>query len=120
MPTVFDTVAQWARKTTGFAELRAERAGRAESEARAMQAAGDLIYRLRHWPELPPGQKTADIYRTLSVMSHRHVNRNWILASSRLKPPQVDALLQQLVKQGAVEVIDTSFFRNSQDPSSQD
>ncbi|MDB5947128.1 MAG: hypothetical protein JWQ33_2154 [Ramlibacter sp.] len=65
-----------------------------------------LIYRLRHWPQIPSASKTADIYRTLSVMSNRPVNRRWILNNSSLDARAVDHLLRRLVEQGAVEVID--------------
>ncbi len=76
-----------------------------------MEHEGDgLIYRLRHWPELPAASKTAGIFRTLSVMSHRPVNRHWILATSRLRPREVDRLLKHLIDEGAVEVIDGSKF----------
>ena len=107
MPSVYDTLYSWARKTsTSFAELRfvASERGPAENE-------GDgLVYRLRHWPELPAASKTAEVFRALSVMSHRPVNRHWLLSHSKLPARQVDRLLQRLVDEGAVEVIDTSKY----------
>lgn len=107
MPSVYDTLFNWARKTTtSFAELRFVPSERVE-----VDSDGDgLIYRLKHWPELPTASRTADVLRTLSVMSHRPVNRHWILAHSRLPAAQVDKLLQRLVADDAVEVIDGSKF----------
>lgn len=71
---------------------------------------GDLIFRLRAWPQLPEDGRTAEVYRILSVMSNQPVNRQWLLGRFRLAPPQLDALLQQLVAQGSVEVIDPARF----------
>ena len=98
--------ADWVRKTTtSFAELL-----QAPERQEATDAGGGLIYKLRHWPSLPHASKTAEIYRTLSVMSHRPVNRHWILSTSGLKPVQVDRLLQMLADQEALETIDASAF----------
>ena len=109
MPTVFDSICQWTRKTTtSFAELRFVPSQRDETPA-----AGDtLIYRLKHWPDLPSATKTAGVLRSLSVMSHRPVNRHWILNQSKLAPRQVDRLLQRLIEEGAVEVIDSARYRS--------
>lgn len=114
MPSVYDTLSAWARRTTtSFADLITS--GFDREEAQAPEGSGQ-IYRLKHWPHLPSGQKTADIYRTLSVMSNRPVNRRWILASSRMRPEQVDRLLERLVAEGAVEVIDSSRFNDQAPP----
>lgn len=103
--SAFATLHGWAQKfTSSLMELRP--AAQPEPET----AASGLTYLLRHWPELPQSSRTADIYRTLSVMSHRRVSRNWILCTSRLTPRQVDSLLERLVKQEAVEVIDVGLF----------
>ena len=106
MPSVYDSLYNWAKRTTtSFADLRVAAAQQDEPEQ------GDgLIYRLRHWPDLPHLSRTADVFRALSVMSHRPVNRHWILANSKLQARQVDRLLQQLVDEGAVDVIDGSKF----------
>jgi hypothetical protein len=71
---------------------------------------GDLIFRLRAWPRLPEDGRTAEVYRMLSVMSNQPVNRHWLLTRFALAPQQLDALLQQLVDTGAVEVIDPQQF----------
>jgi hypothetical protein len=115
MASVFDTLSGWARKTTSsFAELR----NLGDRESNASRHEGDgLIYRLKVWPDLPSSSKTADVYRTLSVMSNRPVNRHWILSSSRMQAAQVDALLRRLVADGAVEVIDASKFPASHHPA---
>lgn len=107
MPSVYDTLYRWARRTTtSFAELRF-----VPSEGRGMAAEDSgLIYRLKHWPELPSRVRTADVLRALSLMSNRPVNRHWILAHSKLQAQDVDRLLARLVAQDAVEVIDGSKF----------
>lgn len=106
MPSVYDTLYSWARRTsTSFAELRF-----AASERPAENEGSGLIYRLKHWPELPATSRTADVFRALSVMSSRPVNRHWILTHSKLQAKQVDRLLQRLVEEGAVEVIDPSKY----------
>ena len=108
MPTVFDSICQWTRKTTtSFAELRFVPSQRDEAAV-----SGDtLIYRLKHWPDLPSAAKTAGVLRSLSVMSHRPVNRHWLLNQSKLPARQVDRLLQRLIEDGAVEVIDSALYR---------
>lgn len=107
MPTVCDTLYNWARKTTtSFAELRF-----VASQRDVMDPDADgLIYRLKHWPELRSFDRTADVFRALSVMSNRPINRRWILANSKLRAEQVDDLLERLVAEGAVEVIDGTKF----------
>jgi len=107
MPSVYDTLYQWARRTTtSFAELRFVSSERGDMD----HEGGGLIYRLKHWPELPSQVRTADVLRALSVMSNRPVNRHWILANSKLQAQDVDRLLARLVAQDAVEVIDGSKF----------
>ena len=98
--------ADWVRKTTtSFAELL-----HAPERQEATDAGGGLIYKLRHWPSLPHASKTAEIYRTLSVMSHRPVNRHWLIASQGLAPAHADALILHLMAENAVDVIDTAAF----------
>jgi hypothetical protein len=70
----------------------------------------DLIFRLKAWPQLPEAGRTAEIYRMLSVMSSQPVNRRWLMERSRMAPQQLDALLVQLVREGALEVIDPARF----------
>jgi hypothetical protein len=73
-------------------------------------AGADLIYRLKAWPQLPESGRTAEIYRMLSVMSQRPVNRQWILSCTRMEPQQLEALLHHLVREGALEVIDPARY----------
>ncbi|MEP6906950.1 MAG: hypothetical protein ABI858_03060 [Pseudoxanthomonas sp.] len=103
--TAFAALHGWAQKFTSSL-MDPRPAAKSEPEP----ASSGLTYMLRHWPSLPQASMTADIYRTLSVMSHRRVNRNWILRNSRLKPRQIDRLLARLVAQNAVEVIDIAVF----------
>lgn len=70
----------------------------------------DLIFRLKAWPQLPESGRTAEIYRMLSVMSSQPVNRQWLQSRSRMAPRQLDALLQNLIAEGALEVIDPARF----------
>jgi hypothetical protein len=107
MSSVYDTIYNWARKTTtSFGEMRFLPSGRDHTD----QDGDGLVYRLKHWPELPAGSKTADVLRALSVMSHSPVNRHWILTHSKLQASQVDRLLQRLIDEDAVEVTDTSKY----------
>lgn len=103
MPSVYDTISNWAtRTTTSFAQLRF-----ALSQRDGLDAGGEtLIYRLKRWPELPAVSRTAGVLGALSVMSHRPVNRRWIVAHSKLQPDQVDRLMKRLIEEDAVEVID--------------
>lgn len=71
---------------------------------------GNLIFRLRAWPQLPESGRTAEIYRMLSVMSSQPVNREWLESRCRMAPQQLDDLLQALVAEGALEVIDPARF----------
>jgi len=110
MPSVYDTLYRWARRaTSSFAELRF-----VPSERQATAPDDDgLIYRLKHWPELPSHARTADVLRALSVMSNRPVNRHWLLANSKLQAQEVDRLLARLVAQDAVEVIDGARYADT-------
>jgi hypothetical protein len=76
----------------------------------AQPEGADLIYRLKAWPQLEDGARTAEIYRILSVMSSQPVNRQWLHARCTLPPHELDKFLEHLVDQGAVEVIDPARF----------
>ena len=107
MAGVYDTLYNWARKTTtSIGELRF-----VPSQRDDLDIDNDgLIYRLKHWPELPTQNRTADVFRALSVMSTRPINKRWILAHSKLQAEQLDELLLRLIAEGAVEVIDGSKY----------
>jgi hypothetical protein len=110
MASLYDTIYALARRTSSFAEFLGLVPEGPDSK---LPEPGDLIYQLKEWPRLPHRHKTADVLRTLSVMSHRPVNRKWILATSKLTAKQVDTLLERLVQQGVVEVTDTARFANA-------
>jgi len=78
---------------------------------RASPASNSLVYRLRQWPEhLPTTLRTANVLMTLSLMSNRPVNRDWMVRHSKIKPAALDKLLDVLVTSGDVDVVDTSKF----------
>ena len=100
------------RRLLGAAARGVHRSSRfGESAFRPERPAGhDLIYKMKAWPQLPESGRTAEIYRMLSVMSSRPVNRQWLLARSRMQPHQLDQLMHRLVADGAIEVIDPARF----------
>jgi hypothetical protein len=70
----------------------------------------NLIYRLKAWPQLPDADRTAEVYRMLSVMSSRPLSRQWILSHTRMQRQQLEELLLHLIAEGSVEVIDPARF----------
>lgn len=100
------------RRVLALTRREAGDTGPFQAARRSGQSIGgaDLIFRLKAWPDLPEAGRTAEIYRMLSVMSSQPVNRQWLLARCRMAPRQLDALLTQLVAEGAVEVIDPARF----------
>ena len=84
-----------------------------DSRSASRVPGADLIYRLKAWPELTEAGRTAEIYRILSVMSSRPVNRQWILTRTRMERTKLEALLRQWVAEGALEVIDPSRYSSS-------
>lgn len=113
MSAVSPTFAIWARRTRSclvpLAWLASRLAPQPHPAAEALPQDG-LVYRLKRWPDLPSPARTADVLRLLSLMSHRPVNRRWMLSYSRLDAEHVDALLRRLVDRGEVDVIDPSAF----------
>jgi len=112
MKAFSDSFIQWLRKTASqFGELRADPSDTiVEPHVPGMTG---QVYRLRRWPSLPSAWRTAHTYRALSVMSHRPVNRHWLVTHSGLHAEQVDALIDYLVSKLAVDVIDTGGFQPS-------
>lgn len=92
-----------ARKNSGFQPTRPARGDHRSFD-------GDLIFRMKAWPQLPESGRTAETYRILSIMSSQPVNRQWLLERFSMAPRQLDELLSLLVAEGAVEVIDPSRF----------
>lgn len=70
----------------------------------------DLIFRMKAWPQLPESDRTAEVYRMLSVMSSQPVTRQWLQGRCRMAPQDLDELLLKLVAEGALEVIDPARF----------
>ena len=100
--SVYDRLYQWARRTSGFGELGPSAPVRAD----ALISGDTLVYRLKRWPELPTPLRKAPVFRALSVMSQRPVNRGWIERHSKMRPSQVEDLFHHLAAQDAVQVID--------------
>jgi len=111
MPTFYDSLldslSNWARKKSpgSFSDFMPS-----GGDSTAATDIDGLIYKLRQWPTLPDSYKTAKVYRVLSVMTQRPVNKPWLLAFSGMKEADLDALLRRLVSRGDVDVIDTSRF----------
>lgn len=105
---MIDSFTGWARRTTSsFSELRADIA-RPDTPDSAAPVPGDLIYRLKQWPQLPASMKTAEVLQLVSLMSSRPVRRSWILDRTRLTVKDLDFLVRRLTAQDALEVIDPS------------
>jgi len=104
------TLREWFRARRQDVPANPFQATRPMQGGQRRAAGGDLIFRLKAWPQLPESGRTAEIYRMLSVMSSHPVNRQWLLARCRLEPQQLDQLLVQLVADGALEVIDPARF----------
>lgn len=89
---------------------RSTRPDRGERPDAQQPPARDLIYRLRTWPELADHQRNVDVYRMLSVMSSRPVNRSWVLSTTDMTEQYLDRLLADLIAVGAVDIIDPAQF----------
>jgi hypothetical protein len=108
MSSLFGQLHLWIRKTTSsFALLCATPPDTVLDDA--VEHRG-LIYRLREWPALPEAWHTAPVFRALSVMSHRPVNRHWLIARQGMAPALADALIHYLVTHEAVDVVDAAAF----------
>jgi hypothetical protein len=91
-------------------EVPASKFAPARSATPTRHFTGDPIFRMRSWPDLPVAGRTAEIYRMLSVMSSQPSSRRWLVERSGIAPRRLDRLLAQLVREGAVEVIDPASF----------
>lgn len=108
---MFTSYLHTMRRLLGAASLGVRLNGLGRPLLRPRRVPGaDLIYRLKSWPQVPESGRTAEIYRMLSVMSHRPVNRQWVLTRTRMQPQQLEALLRRWVAEGAIEVIDPARF----------
>lgn len=104
--TARDTLARWTRRASDWAELRFH----ALAGDAPRQGATTLL-RLRRWPLLPQPLRTAPVYRVLSVMSQRPVNRAWLRTQLQLQPALVEPLLQLLREQEALEETEQSYTK---------
>lgn len=75
-----------------------------------LEAPTGLIYRLRHWPELPPSMRIAAVLKLLSLMCSRPVSRSWMNSHSRVPHQRLVALLRLLEDQDALEIINPASF----------
>lgn len=108
MPRLYASLHLWIRKTTSsFAQLCSAPQDTVLDDAADRHG---LIYRLREWPALPEAWHTAPVFRALSVMSQRPVNRHWLIARQGMAPAQADALIRYLVTHDAVDVVDATAF----------
>lgn len=103
MPSVIDSLRNWM---SSFSELRSAPHNPFETPT----GEDALVYRLKHWPVLHETHKTAGVYRVLSVMSSRPVNRSFMLAQSRLPPHELESLLHNLKQERAIQVTDISEY----------
>lgn len=68
---------------------------RADRAAPVQDGAPEL-YKVRGWPDLPDLYRTAPVYRVLSTMSTRAVNRSWMAWKTGLSDQDLDRLLDHL------------------------
>jgi len=71
-----------------------------------------LVYRLRRWPDLPTTLRKASVYRALSVMSQRPVNRGWLARQAGMEQANIEELMHVLATQDALLVLDTAEYGN--------
>lgn len=108
MTRLYTNLHQWIRKTTSsFAQLCATPQDTVLDDEADRRG---LIYKLREWPMLPEAWHTAPVFRALSVMSQRPVNRHWLVARQGMAPAQADALIHYLIKHDVVDIVDATAF----------
>lgn len=86
---------------TGFAGLDVQEAG----DTRAMWHGIGFAYRLRAWPALRWADKTAPIYRALSVMSTRPVSVAWFAKRSGISTHRAQEIVDWLMVHDYAEAI---------------
>ena len=109
--SMFQTITEWAKRTSSsFGGSRPQLLESAfhETVIDEPDVPGDLIYRLKHWPELPGNLRTAEMLRLVSLMSSRPLRRSWILDRTRMDERRLDLLLKRLTAQKALDVLDPS------------
>jgi len=69
------------------------------------EAAGpNSTFRLKHWVALDSAMTSPAHSRVLAAMTRKGVTRSWIVKNCALSAPQVDSLLGELQRRGAVHV----------------
>ena len=109
--SMFQTITEWAKRTSSsFGGSRAQLLESAfpQTVINEPDLPGDLIYRLKLWPELPHNLRTAEVLRLISLMSSRPLRRSWILERTRMNEQRLDLLLRRLSAQKALDVFDPS------------
>jgi hypothetical protein len=106
---MLQTITEWARRTSS--SFGGSRPQFLESDFPATvtlepDLPGDLIYRLKHWPELPASLRTAEVLRLVSLLSGRPLRRSWILSRTQLNEQRLDLLVRHLSAQKALDVLD--------------
>jgi len=107
--TMFQTITEWARRTSssfGGSRPQLLESSFPDTVIAEPDLPGDLIYRLKHWPDLPGNLRTADVLRLMSLMSNRPLRRSWILDRTRMDEQRLDLLLKRLSAQKALDVLD--------------
>ena len=110
---MMQAINDWARRTgSSFVGSRPELEESAfpRTMAPAPDIPGDLIYRLRRWPELPSTMRTAEVLRLLSLMSSRPLRRSWILQRTRLVEKDLERLTRRLARDGSLDILDPSLL----------
>ena len=108
---MLQTITEWARRTgSSFGGSRPQFLESAFPATVTLEPdpQSDLVYRLKHWPELPPALRTAEVLRLVSLLSSRPVRRSWILSCTRLDEQRLSVLIKCLSAQQALDVLDPS------------
>ena len=106
---MFQTITEWAKRTSssfGGSRPQLLESSFPDTVIAEPDLPGDLIYRLKHWPDLPCNLRTADVLRLMSLMSNRPLRRSWILDRTRMDEQRLDLLLKRLSAQKALDVLD--------------
>jgi hypothetical protein len=103
---VVEAISGWARRASSWADL----GGSSEPSTTERDSPTGMIYRLRHWPTLPPSLHTADVLRLLSRMSSGPVSHSWVLRHGKVRRERLERLLLHLRAQEALETINPASF----------
>ncbi|KQT13683.1 hypothetical protein [Ramlibacter sp. Leaf400] len=110
---MMQTITEWTRRTTSSFGGSRPPAGDTEFPQTVVSEPdkpGDLVYRLKRWPELPTAMRTAEVLRLLSLLSSRPLRRSWILERTRLGEEHLEMLTKRLSAQGALDIFDPALL----------